>query len=59
MLQAYEYLSPINFHIAAIYRDRVPIELSDDTEIEVSDTIMIASEVEDVNKDPKKFKFGR
>jgi trk system potassium uptake protein TrkA len=50
LAQVYEYLSPLTFQIAAIYRDHIPIDLSEDTEIEVGDTIMIASETDYVNK---------
>lgn len=48
--QTYEYLSDINFHIVAIYRDYTPIALREEIEIEVGDTIMVSSATDDVNK---------
>ncbi len=48
--QTYEYLSDISFHIATIYRDYAPIALTDETEIEVGDTLMISAATDDVNK---------
>ncbi len=48
--QIYEYLSDVHFHIVTIYRDHLPLTLSQETEVEVGDTLMISAATEDINK---------